>query len=79
LSEELHAFVKITAIDLENACLGPATELGTDSRCNRATGRSGQHPTGIAPFNIVIIFRGQNYNERGNTLLRFIAAGEPGR
>lgn len=48
-------------------------------RCNRATGRPGQRPTGIVPFNIVILFRGQNYNERGTALLRFIATGEPGR
>ena len=33
----------------------------------------------IVPFNIVILFRGQNYNERGAAPLRFIATGEPGR
>jgi len=48
-------------------------------RLARAMPSSGQRLPGIVPFNIVILFRGQNYNERGTALLRFIATGEPGR
>ncbi len=83
LLQELHAIVKMRTIDLP---LRLTRWFWIFFPRHARTAGWPRHPNfqeqrlpGIVPFIIAILFREQNYNERGNALLRSIAAVDLGR